>query len=316
VKRVITKTVFLLVLLATGATTTQAQLSSRSRIGDLFGIPMRPYAGLQMGILSFYGDVKRSTGHHWLTGLPAGKFDFMLEIGSEGMFSGNLSFMYGKFRKGQTYPYNKVQVPQTSAQAAEPELQYTDLAYYEEGNLNFKTNFFSIGLQGEYRIKNIPGMRNVYPYISTGINILIFNPYADRYFNKEITKVPTLYEEERLGGLNSPVPAYDRLYETQLKTANIYGQGTFSTVSVGFPLDMGFDFKVQTGVNIRIGTSFTFTLTDYIDGVSSKVARAATFDPEQDYTAPVNRASRLQTNNRNDFYAYTYVACYVYLPFL
>lgn len=313
VKRVIAKIIFLLALLVTCATTTQAQLSSRSRIGDLFGIPMRPYAGFQIGILSFYGDVTRNSGHHYLTGLPAGKFDFMLEIGSEGMFSANLNFMYGMFKKGQTYPYGKVTVP-APLDIAPTEVQYTDLAYYEEGNLNFRTNFFSIGLQGEYRIKNIPRFRNIYPYISTGINLLIFNPYADREYNK--TSGPTLYEAERLKGVGNPQPAYDKVYETQLKTANLYGQGSFSTISVGFPLDIGFDFRVQSGVNIRLGSSFTFTLTDNIDGVSGKVARAATFNPELDYKAEVNRASRLQTNNIYDFYAYTYIACYIYLPFL
>lgn len=315
VKRIIVKRIFLLTLLATFATNAQAQLSSRSRIGDLFGIPMRPYAGLQVGILSFYGDVRPHSGHNYFTGKPGVKFDFMLEMGSESEFAGKLSFMYGMFKESQAYPYDKVKVDPPSVTEALPvvELQHYDLSTYEEGNLNFRTNFFNIGLQGEYRIKNIPGMRNVYPYISTGINLLIFNPYADRLYNKA-NGTPQLYEEERIKGLHNPAPAYDKKYETQLKTANLYGQGSFSTISVGFPLDIGFDFRVMPTINIRLGSSFTLTLTDYIDGVSGK--NIAAHDAALSYDAPSNRASRLQTNSINDFYAYTYVACYIYLPFL
>ncbi|MDR2937551.1 MAG: hypothetical protein LBU92_01255 [Prevotellaceae bacterium] len=333
-KKVIVKKSFALAaLLMLCLGVAQAQLSSRSRIGDLFGIPMRPYAGAQIGILSFYGDVRPHSGHNWLTGKPGEKFDFMLEIGSEGTYAAKISFMHGIFNESQAYPWVQMEV------SANPEKysldpnspsyapQYHRLSSYQEGNLNFRTNLFSIGLQGEYRIQNIPTFRNITPYVSTGFNLLIFNPYSDLSYEKG--GQPVLYELDRLEDYieyGTPPSSYlpgqittgprDNKYETQLSSANLYGEGKFSTVTLGIPLEVGFDFRVMPTVNLRIGSSFTFTLTDNIDGVSGKVARAATFNPELEYYDPVNRASRLQTNKSNDFFVYTYVACYFYLPFL
>lgn len=337
-KKVIVKKVTLpLLLVALCAGMAQAQmLSSRSRIGDLFGVPMRPYAGVQLGILSFYGDVRPNSGHNWLVGKPGEKLDFMLEIGSEGMYAAKLSFMHGVFSSAQTYLWGKVQVDANPAKySLNPNSggvppyspQYYQLSSYQEGNLNFRTHLFNIGLQGEYRMKNIPNLRNIIPYISTGFNLLIFNPYSDFFYTK--SGQPISYESDRLEGYmewgnppatNNPNQLHssprDGKYETQLSTANLYGEGNFSTITLGIPLEVGFDFRVMPTVNIRFGASFTFTLTDNIDGVSGKVARKATFDPTLEYDAPVNRASRLQTNKYNDFFAYSYVACYIYLPFL
>jgi hypothetical protein len=52
--------------------------------------------------------------------------------------------------------------------------------------------------------------------------------------------------------------------------------------------------------------------------VSGKVARQAKSDQNAALSLDetTQRAARLQTNRYNDFFAYTYVACYIYLPFL
>ncbi|MDR0711322.1 MAG: hypothetical protein LBF67_03115 [Prevotellaceae bacterium] len=302
--------------------------SSKSAIGDWLGLEVRPYGGLSMGILSFYGDVRPNSGHHWFIGYPGTKLDLLLEIGELGEFGAKMGFMYAYLKNSQQYSSNVLVPNKETLPSSLPPY----LSLYEEGNLNFRSNLFNIALQGEYRIRIIPGLQNIYPYVSTGINILFFNPYADR-----IGADGKKYEEKRLKNyqdagfdLNQVGYAnYDKKYETNLKSANLYGQ-KMSTVTVGFPLEAGVDFMVLSAVNIRFGTSFTFTLSDNIDGVSGKTARrgksdqtaALALDPagatywNNPAHEQTQRAARLQTNRYNDFFAYTYVACYIYLPFL
>ncbi|MDR0415693.1 MAG: hypothetical protein LBH84_09850 [Prevotellaceae bacterium] len=303
-------------------------LSSRSAIGDWLGLDIRPYGGLSVGILSFYGDVRPYNGHHWLSGYPGAKLDLSLEIGQLGELGAKFGFMYAYLKESQTSPFGVL----VHNHEALPNSLPPNLAFYEEGNLNFRSNLFNIALQGEYRIRVIPGLRDIYPYISTGINILFFNPYADRMDADGVT-----YEKKRLDNYNPsnpPLnpndafwPVRDKKHETKLKSAKLYNQN-ISTVTIGFPIEVGFDFKVLPTVNIRFGTSFTITLSDNIDGVSGKAARKGRLDQNtalnnlgNSYWNDSNyeqtrRAARLQANGYNDFFAYTYVACYVYLPFL
>ncbi|MDR1416865.1 MAG: hypothetical protein LBJ57_05555 [Prevotellaceae bacterium] len=274
--------------------------------------------------------MRPKNGHHWFSGYPEAKLDLALEIGRRGEFGAKFGFMYGYLKESQTHSFDEL-LPQHSSSRP------PNLAIYEEGNLNFRSNLFGITLQGEYRIRTIPGLQDVYPYVSTGINILFFNPYADRI---DVDGVE--YEAKRLGqnsSMNLPPtqlrlnpndifwPVRDKKYETKLRAASLYGQ-RMSMVTVGFPIEVGVDFKVLPNVNIRFGTSFTFTLSDDIDGVSGKVARKGKSDQNaaigresnsywtNSAYEPTQRAARLQTNGYNDFFAYTYVACYIYLPFL
>ncbi|MDR0712292.1 MAG: hypothetical protein LBF67_08120 [Prevotellaceae bacterium] len=289
---------------------------------------IRPYGGLNVGILSFYGDVRPHSGHHWLSGYPGAKLDLMLEVGQAGSVGAKVGFMYAYLKESQKYSYD---ITTPNSETIPPNLLPSKLFLYEEGNLNFRSNLFNIALQGEYRIRAIPGLQDIYPYVSIGVNILFFNPHADRVGADGET-----YEKKRLKNYIEADysyilhPAYDKKYETNLKSANLYGQ-KISTVTVGFPFEAGFDFRVLPDVNIRFGTSFTLTLSDDIDGVNGKIARKG----QSDQSAALNpaaptattywsdpayiktqRAARLQTNRYNDFYAYTYVACYIYLPFL
>lgn len=318
---------FVFCLAAAAAAMPNKDLSpSQSAIGDWLGLEVKPYGGLSVGILSFYGDVRPSSGHHWFTGYPGVKLDLLLEAGEMGEFGAKIGFMYAYLKNSQHHSSNVV-VPNKEAL---PSSLPPSLFLYEEGNLNFRSNLFNVALQGEYRIRIIPGLRNIYPYVSTGLNLLFFNPYTDRKGADGKT-----YEENRLKSyqetgfdLNQPFD-YDKKYETALKPANLYGQ-KMSTVTVGFPFEVGVDFMVLPAVNIRFGTSFTLTLSDNIDGVSGKSARKGKSDQNAllslDPTgaaywnnpahAQTQRAARLQTNRYNDFFAYTYVACYIYLPFL
>jgi hypothetical protein len=314
---------------AAAAKPSRSLLSSKSAIGDWLGLEIRPFGGLSAGVLSFYGDVRANNGHHWLSGYPGAKLDLLLEIGDMGEFGAKMGFMYAYLKNAQRYYGDNIMTPNAETL---PSSLPPYLPLYEEGNLNFRSNLFNIALQGEYRIRIIPGLQNIYPYVSTGINVLFFNPYADRMDADGAT-----YEENRIASYQNAgfdlnlveYSTYDKNYETNLKSAKLYGQN-LSTVTVGFPLEVGVDFMVLPTVNVRFGTSFTFTLSDNIDGVSGKVARkgksdqnaALALDPtgatywNNPAYEQTQRAARLPTNRYNDFFAYTYVACYIYLPFL
>ncbi|MGL4956126.1 MAG: hypothetical protein ACRC9X_03000 [Bacteroidales bacterium] len=296
-----------------------------SILSDLFGVPITSYAGLQVGITGFYGDLRNS---HWMAGDNTIKGEFMTDIGQDKTFGGKLSVMFGQFSQ-KTSGLSHTGAVEANSELYPQEmhpLRYV-LGGYEEGNLNFRTRFFEIGLQGEYRLNHLSIFRTIYPFFSTGVNLIIYNPYADRS-KLNYDGNPVLYETLRLGGtledMQRNQPVCDGDYETQLKTAQLYG-AKIKGVTVGFPLEIGFDLRVLPMVHIRCGTSFTFTCSDNIDGVAGKVARAARATQETALaenaahywataTDAQQRAARLPTNRANDFYSHTYVACYIKLP--
>ncbi|MGL4364617.1 MAG: hypothetical protein ACRCSB_05390 [Bacteroidales bacterium] len=315
---------YILLLFASTVLFTLSNAQSSSVLSDFVGIPLRSYAGLHVGITGFYGDVRNN---HWMSGGNTIKADFMSEIGTDGNYAARIGLLFGQFSQNSSNQFRTDAVPASSEYPQEIFPLRHMLGGYEEGNLNFRTRFFELGFQGEYRLNHLPIFRSIFPYFSTGLKVLFFNPYVDRSKLNEQGE-PILYESLRLDGQeidilrNMPVP--DGIYETRLKTTNLYGE-KIKTVSVGFPLEIGFDLRVLPMIHIRCGTSFTFTLTDYIDGVSGKVARAARATQEAALAEnPANywttateaqqRAARLPTNKSNDFYSYTYVACYIKLP--
>ncbi|MDR1226948.1 MAG: hypothetical protein LBK47_08650 [Prevotellaceae bacterium] len=312
------KKIFLaLLLIVTCGTFAYGQrsvVSSRSKLGDLFGVPMKPYAGFGIGLLSFYGDLTPTTAHNWFTGYPAGRVNFSLEIGSQGLWLAHFNVMGGLIREQQNYGGKGIEVDVFQNSNWTKDL----LGNHPEGHLNVSAALWSFGLMGEARLPYvIPREYNIRPYFAVGLSLLYFNPKSDRYYvdNGDQTPYDEFYEDNR------PV-SYDKKYETVLRDSNLYGAGQFSRITLGIPLEAGIDFRITPTVNIRLGTSFTFTLSDYIDGISGKEARAARSLVSKYPTtliAPTEqqqRAARLQTNHSNDFFAYTYISFQFYLPFL
>jgi opacity protein-like surface antigen len=127
-------------------------------------------------------------------------------------------------------------------------------------NLNFKTPLFELAAMGEfyplkekvshlYRINGVGGKKKnviVNPYIFGGIALIAFNPKGE--LNGEWHKLqPLATEGQGLGGRPK----------------------TYSRVNVAFPLGIGVKFAIDKNWGVGIELSGRYTLTDYIDDVST-----------------------------------------------
>ena len=117
---------------------------------------------------------------------------------------------------------------------------------YKERNLSFKSNIFDVSAAAEFNVLNM----NKYPfspYISAGVGVMFFNPYANDLSGKK------QYLRE-LGTEGQGLAGYPGIYR---KTAAI------------FPAGFGFKYAAGKKVIIQLEFNYRFTTTDYLDDVST-----------------------------------------------
>ncbi len=232
----------------------------------------KPVIGFGRGVLNFHGDV---SNNHFipLIGDNAFKFNVSAYVDPGRYLKTNFFLIYGSL-SGNLRSVN-------------------DLS----NNLNFKTDIVNIGINAEYSFDHfIRKKRWIRPFISAGISTLQFTPKGDLFDSEgnfynywsdgTIRDIP-----ESLGTVQpSEIIFRDYVYETDLRkwerdidvNYGNYGKNAFT-----FPLDAGIDFQITDRVSCRLGTSLHFTLSDYIDNVSSK-------------------GTSIKGNSRNDMFSFNY----------
>ena len=213
----------------------------------------KPVIGLSSGVFGFYGDVRNNYFTPTL-----GNFGYRLSITTyldpKRFYKLNLFFLYGSLSAN--------------------EQSVTDLSR----NLNFKTDVADFGITAEYSFDHlIPKNKFIHPYISAGIENIQFTPKADlldangkTYYywdDGTIRNIPFAGSDVN----NGEILHRNYTYETDLRSRekNLYGLGSYTTNTFSVPVDIGIDFKVSERVSCRLGTSYHFTFTDYMDNVSS-----------------------------------------------
>ncbi|TVR70703.1 MAG: EF-hand domain-containing protein [Marinilabiliales bacterium] len=171
------------------------------------------------------------------------------------------------------------------------ERSYLDL----ERNLNFQSEIINFGLNFEYTFNHIfRSSRWITPFVSAGIESFQFNSKADllddngnpyNYWSDgTIRDIP----ENSPHAYQSNIIRRNYIYETDLRSANLYGMGNYPQIAFAVPVDYGLDFRITDRVNMRIGSSIHFTFTDMIDNISTGIAG-------------------IKSNSRNDRFSYSYV---------
>ena len=133
-------------------------------------------------------------------------------------------------------------------------------------NLNFRTFLFEIAAMGEfyplkervshlYRINGVDGRKKnviVNPYIFGGIALIAFNPKGQ--LNGEwLALRPLSTEGQGLGGRPKQ----------------------YSRVSIAFPLGIGMKFAINKNWGVGLELSGRYTISDYIDDVSTSYYHAS-----------------------------------------
>jgi hypothetical protein len=125
-------------------------------------------------------------------------------------------------------------------------------------NLSFNTKVWELTLQGDFNFfRFMPGEPefSFTPYITFGAGIFSYDPYA--YLQGR--KVP-------------------------LRSLGTEGQGSnpYSSMAIAFPFGGGVKYALNERVNIGFEVLHRFTLTDYLDDVSTVYPPGTVFPPNPD----------------------------------
>jgi len=162
------------------------------------------------------------------------------------------------------------------------QLGYSDIysknATEKRRNLSFNTSIWELAASGNFNFfKYIPGVEgyNYTPYVSLGVGVFSYDPFA-----------------------------YLQGQKYYLRPLGTEGQGTtqypdrkpYSSMSVCFPLTVGFKYALNENLNLFGELGYRFTTTDYLDDVSTTYAGPDAFPPipQPDGTFAPSPASLLQ----------------------
>ena len=117
---------------------------------------------------------------------------------------------------------------------------------HPERNLRFESDVFDFAIAAEYTILNLDKFP-ISPYISAGVGVVLFNPYAEDVLGNRQNLV-------QLGTEGQGIPGYAEKY---------------STSALEFPLGAGVKYRINKEVMLSLDFNYRITKTDYLDDVSS-----------------------------------------------
>jgi hypothetical protein len=275
-----TKYIFFLSFLIPGILATSAGFAQISREDEFERMLLeevevenhvyKPVIAFGMGTLNYLGDV-----NDFYSGVfgaqPGYKLNVSTFIDSRRNYRMNFFLLYGKLSGN--------------------ERSFVNL----ERNLNFKSEIINFGLNFEYTFNHFFRYhRKITPFVSVGVESLQFNSKADLHNSQGIRY--NYWTDGTIRNIpeNSPVAhesvviQRNYIYETDLRSANLYSMGNYPQVSLAIPFDYGIDFRVSERVNMRVGSSIHFTFSDHIDNLSSL-------------------GSPIKGSKKNDRFSYSYV---------
>ena len=142
-------------------------------------------------------------------------------------------------------------------------------------NRNFRTDIFSGSLNATYNFSNVLKISHVVnPYLSLGVGFIEFNTKGDLmdengnvYNYWPDGSVRSIAEDDPLSD-DAVILHRDLQYETDLREANLDGFGNYSEIALTVPVGLGINFRLSKRMNVKFGTTFSWTTTDLIDNIS------------------------------------------------
>ncbi|MFC2152893.1 hypothetical protein ACFLSE_10245 [Bacteroidota bacterium] len=225
-----------------------------------------PVVGIGTGIINYYGELQTDF-KNLIQGTPSYRVNLFQYIDNKHSWKININGMFGN-----TSGYERSFGIDTAK------------------NLNFETNFYSIGVNLEYAFGDLfKGEKQIRPFISIGGEYLTLNSLKTdvKDGNDEFY---TYYPDGTIR-VNDQITTRDYVYETNIRDYDRFGRGKdFSLTTFALVADAGFDFKISNRVALRIASSLHYTWTDDLDAVSKE-----------------NTVGRIG-DSKNDMFSFTYVA--------
>ncbi|MGD9976730.1 MAG: hypothetical protein AB7S54_02225 [Bacteroidales bacterium] len=253
----------------------------------------KPVISIGTGVMSFWGDVRNSATSP-INGNFGYKANLSALIGKNNFFKVNVFAIYGKL-EGHNFDISR----QMQLQPL-PVDDNNDPIY---PNSSFQTDFFQIGLSFEYNFGHLmkSNAKRFNPFIAVGLSSMFFSPKGNLKFSTgsgtygyyHFWSDGTMrdYSENGPDAWRANIKHFDNDYETDLSSADLYGDGTYTQRAFVIPADFGFDFYLSDRVNFRIGASVNYAFSDMLDNYSSDIAKKKGYPTK---------------NNYNDIFTFTY----------
>lgn len=144
----------------------------------------------------------------------------------------------------------------------------------ETEGYNFRTQINQYGVSLEYTFASIFKRSKFNPYLSVGFSPINFSPM----------------------GYNVATKKYDvNLRKKSAEDNNIkYGENSFT-----IPIDAGFNYTLHDRIALRVGATYNYSLSDYLDNTSPKNLPAL---------GPTNPANKIKAKSSTDKFLFTYIS--------
>jgi hypothetical protein len=148
-------------------------------------------------------------------------------------------------------------------------LGYSDIynthnQYMLQRNLSFNTNVWELSLQGDFNFfRFMPGEpeASFTPYVTLGVGVFSYDPFAYLQGQK----------------------VFLRPLGTEGQGSSLYpDRKQYSSMAISIPFGVGIKYALNERINIGFEVLYRFTLTDYLDDVSTTYVDPAAFPPNPD----------------------------------
>jgi hypothetical protein len=211
-----------------------------------------------------------------------------------GLGTGMMSY-YGNYNESHVAnpQYGRLGYELSLSQKVTPSLQfgfYTlfgQLAANEHtGNvyLNFESQIRLGGFQLEYNFDNFFKNKNraMSPFVSIGFEAFEFLSKTDlhdaagnNYYYWNDGTIRNVVQGGPVPAANSVILQRDYTYETDIRAQNANGFGKYPENSFAIPLGVGVLFHLSPRMDIKLGTTYHYTFTDYIDGAPKSTLKGS-----------------------------------------
>ena len=225
----------------------------------------KPVVGAGFGMFNFFGDVNDNF-NSLSSGKPGGKLTVSSYIDKNHILKYDIYVLFGSLTGNESTL---------------------------ERNLNFTSQLFGIGANLHYEFAHFIGERKfaASPFVEFGVGTIQFSPKGDL---KDSDGNPYVYAPDgTIRDVNDLLTTRDYTYESDLRSLDLYGNGNYAQFGFTFPVGIGINASLSKRVSMRVGTSFNFTTSDFIDNVSHK------------------GSASLSNNKRSDFFNFSYISIHL-----
>lgn len=202
----------------------------------------KPVVGIGTGVMNFIGDVNDNF-RLFSSGTPGGKLTVSTYIDKKHLFKFDFYFLAGILSGNESSL---------------------------DRNLNFRSQITSIGMMLHYDFGSFINNEKiaVSPFVEIGLGTLNFNSKGDL---KDAQGNEYIFASDgTIHDVNGNIIRRDYKYESDLRSLNLYGLGTYSQFAGVVPIGIGFNAHLTDRTTLRIGTIMNISTTDLIDNVSHK----------------------------------------------